>query len=793
MQQPYIDVTEFISDPDQLISDGTYYYDDSLYGIVHPLHPNYGLKFFGDYTAFNANSPFSIKHLITVPESGIKKSGMIDSTLVLLDNDGKLHFYKINTLASGEYIDDDFVSNTFDTAIINGTFNDFVVSPNYGNNSAIFIKDDDEVLFHNITVPSDIDTLINERLVVNAAINRDNHFCLVFDTGEILYHNGNPLDDVSYEMIPQAIIDTQDYSSFDTSNKVSPNNLTTILEVVAHDGFSVLTFDGNVIVWGGNFQNINDDTGTELKPIATYDCETLFGNGETYGVALRENGQCNVWGLDEDNRLSNLTLLENIKTVITFPIAVFYTQDQGKLIQHSSDSLPVTDPVLSGIGTYFDLTDVQDSAYFTQQMPYSTDGYFFAVTIHENMDNENVRVDFKLRKEGEKYFIPIMHFMDYEPANISLEVYSTCKSEAEILGENIEFSVVDTYYDKNGMADFSKIVVSPIDKDQNGVPDNPLAYKHIVGENDNIILETFMDNNGLESTRLSLSVERLSKTQYLKEDTVYYADVDKSFVDVDGNTNEYTSGSFYKGVDDVDETIQNKATLLDDAYDEDTGVKYYVKNGKGFTTDNPFKFQWNHYSSDGADRIDPSISTIMDMYVLTDAYDNAVRRWLRNSGDINDFPEPPSSEEIRSNIRFIENNKSTSDQVIYIPAAYKLLFGDSARPEHQAEFKIVKLMGATLTDNEIKSRTIDAINEYFDIDNWDFGESFYFTELAAHIHNELSGHVASVVIVPRFQTSTFGDLFQIRAEPNELFLSTADVENVIITNQYTNQNIRKYR
>ena len=55
---------------------------------------------------------------------------------------------------------------------------------------------------------------------------------------------------------------------------------------------------------------------------------------------------------------------------------------------------------------------------------------------------------------------------------------------------------------------------------------------------------------------------------------------------------------------------------------------------------------------------------------------------------------------------------------------------------------------ATFTDSVIKTRIISAINEFFALDNWDFGDSFYFTELAAYVHNQLAPDLLTLLIVP---------------------------------------------
>jgi hypothetical protein len=79
---------------------------------------------------------------------------------------------------------------------------------------------------------------------------------------------------------------------------------------------------------------------------------------------------------------------------------------------------------------------------------------------------------------------------------------------------------------------------------------------------------------------------------------------------------------------------------------------------------------------------------------------------------------------------------------------------------------------------------------FFEIRNWDFGEKFYYTELAAYIHSTLSQSLSSVVIVPKKEEAQFGDLFEIVAGSTELFLSTATVADVELVTNYTETNLR---
>ena len=82
--------------------------------------------------------------------------------------------------------------------------------------------------------------------------------------------------------------------------------------------------------------------------------------------------------------------------------------------------------------------------------------------------------------------------------------------------------------------------------------------------------------------------------------------------------------------------------------------------------------------------------------------------------------------------------------------------------------------------DSIKTRVIAAINEFFALDNWDFGDSFYFTELAAYIHNQLAPDLLTVVIVPNQSGQSFGSLFQIDSAADEIFISGATVDDVSI-------------
>ena len=134
--------------------------------------------------------------------------------------------------------------------------------------------------------------------------------------------------------------------------------------------------------------------------------------------------------------------------------------------------------------------------------------------------------------------------------------------------------------------------------------------------------------------------------------------------------------------------------------------------------------------------------------------------------------------------------KSISDEIIFNPGEYKMLFGPGADANLQAQFKVVKNPSSAVSDNQIKSQVIAAIDTYFQLDFWDFGDTFYFTELAAYVHNQLAPDLLSVVIVPAQSTSGFGSLFQVFAEDNEIFISSATVDNVEIINTLSAEKLK---
>lgn len=198
------------------------------------------------------------------------------------------------------------------------------------------------------------------------------------------------------------------------------------------------------------------------------------------------------------------------------------------------------------------------------------------------------------------------------------------------------------------------------------------------------------------------------------------------------------------------------------------------------------RFEWNHIAAEN-EVVDPSFTNIIDVYVLSSIYDTEYRNWLTTNRGAE--PKALTTYELSKLFSDVNSKKAISDSVIYKPVKYKPLFGPKAEPALRAKFSVIKMQGSTVTDNEVKSKVIEAIGDFFAVSNWDFGETFYFTELAAHVHKSLAGIISSFVIVPQGAGSVFGDLFQITPNSDELFIPDVSLNDVNIVLNITENSI----
>jgi hypothetical protein len=183
-------------------------------------------------------------------------------------------------------------------------------------------------------------------------------------------------------------------------------------------------------------------------------------------------------------------------------------------------------------------------------------------------------------------------------------------------------------------------------------------------------------------------------------------------------------------------------------------------------------------------RVDPTTTNIIDMFVLTTVYNTAFRNWIASGAKEDQRPIPLTSYSLTKLMEPIAPYKSVSDSIIYHPVTYKVLFGEGSDNRNKVKIRVTKSDGTRISDAEIKSRVITAINNYFDVGLWDFGETFYFTDMASWVHQNVGGIISSIALIPRQTNLTSNDMFQIKCDEDEIFISSATVADVeVITGQ----------
>lgn len=188
-------------------------------------------------------------------------------------------------------------------------------------------------------------------------------------------------------------------------------------------------------------------------------------------------------------------------------------------------------------------------------------------------------------------------------------------------------------------------------------------------------------------------------------------------------------------------------------------------------------FLWQHFAP--ADNlIDPSTTNIIDIFVITEGYYRSVQNYL--SGATSAMPAPPSSVALKRAYAELLQNKMISDTVIMNSGRLKLIFGQKAQQEFQARLKIVKNPSVNLSDNQVKLDALGAVNEFFDLANWDFGKRFYATELISYLHQKLGSKIVSVVLVPTYEVNSFGSLFSIIPDNDEILVSCLTIDDIDI-------------
>ena len=396
---------------------------------------------------------------------------------------------------------------------------------------------------------------------------------------------------------------------------------------------------------------------------------------------------------------------------------------------------------------------------------FETNGEKYTVT------NRGLRYIFESDKELSFYFDGQNKIYDSQTGQlvkdkVAVMNFNTQPDKLEPFSNDINWEIVNAFRNADGYINSKKVEVSFFDLNDDGSIDDPDIFDAVVAPLTNASTKYIF-------LKKESSDQGFNKYNYYNAGTAIRTVTTETEI---GAYSQYSTGQAFYIIDNDNFKVLTNNVLV-------VTADYKAHAGRS-----DLKFQYVHSADDG-NRIDPSVSNIIDVYMLTQTYDTNFRKYI--TGSVASKPLPPSTDELFQNYgEQISQYKSISDEVIYHSVEYKPLFGKHAQDNLQATFKIVKNSGEVVNNNQVKTQVIGAINSFFALQNWDFGDSFHFTELATHIMNRVAPDVVNILLVPKQATQGFGSLYEVKAENNEIFINDATVDDIEIIDSVTASRIQ---
>jgi hypothetical protein len=198
-------------------------------------------------------------------------------------------------------------------------------------------------------------------------------------------------------------------------------------------------------------------------------------------------------------------------------------------------------------------------------------------------------------------------------------------------------------------------------------------------------------------------------------------------------------------------------------------------------------FLWQHFT-DQFELINPARTNITDLYVVTKQYFTDFTRWLQGLGTIK--PSLPSVLQLSTAYSKYMQKAMMSDELIMRPGKFKILFGPKSEPTLRATIQIVIASGQQVAKDVVKQEIVTLTRQYFDISNVEFGDTFYFSNLSSFLHSSSKYSLGSVLLVPLYPGYQFGDLYELTAAPDEIFVADISLSDIQVVDQLTSTNIR---
>jgi hypothetical protein len=356
---------------------------------------------------------------------------------------------------------------------------------------------------------------------------------------------------------------------------------------------------------------------------------------------------------------------------------------------------------------------------------------------------------------------------------VNVLAVNTRPDSAEPLPGDIPVTIIGQPVESDGYVDDFQVLVGFRDADSDGVPDDPDFF-------DEIVAPTVNPNQKLVFFEQTVDFDNLQRYLLVEPGRVNsdYATLD----DVELAKFEWSPGQVFYAY--TEQQFYQLSRTVTGVLEINRVTGWIARTGR-----QALYYQYRH-NSPLTNRIDPGTTNIIDLYVVTQSYYTAYQNWLRDTTDTVPEPLPPTINDLNTEYQKLNDFKMISDNVILNSVSFKPLFGPKAAPELRATIKVIRAQNSTASVSEIKSSVLAQLNNYFSIDKWNFGDTFYFSELAAFLHRQLGTIISSVVLVPLDPQKSFGDLYEIRSQPNEIVANGVTIDNIDVIEALTSTNLR---
>lgn len=341
-------------------------------------------------------------------------------------------------------------------------------------------------------------------------------------------------------------------------------------------------------------------------------------------------------------------------------------------------------------------------------------------------------------------------------------------STTAALGRDYKVNILGQTVESDGYINDYEVEVAATDVNNRAIITDPDFFKTITG------YEIGVDNNFyfvfFEQLQDALN---LTRYQLISSENIAYQYETKTIIET--VKYDYPEGQLFYAYDENKFYVtQQDPTVITPNYLVIEQSQYSMSPGR-----QGFSFQYRH-NSNNTTRIDPATTNIIDLYVVTQAYYTAYQNWIQDVTNTVAEPDRPTINELSQAYGQVQDYKMLSDSVILNSVMFKPLFGAKAAPALRATIKVIKSSSTNASDSEIRSAVLSAMNSYFNINNWNFGDTFYFSELSAYLHSECGELISSAVLVPNDPTKQFGDLYEIKCMPYEIFVNGATAADVLV-------------